>query len=179
MDRPQHAHQRALARAAFALAEVGHAEADLLISGMTERATHVRMRVHRRGIQHGDTVPARLDLHRQMASKAMLRLHVAKDRLERRVLEGRAVHVAGNPVVVCRVSLAERGQTHRRRADPAMRQLRHSQRPRAISSCCHRQPARIAHDARRCSQHRTRHCEISLEPRAALRTQRSAADFAR
>ena len=82
------ADERALARGALVLRDARHAEA------------HVRRRVERRGVEHGDAVPARLHLDRQVLQEALLRRPVLEDGLEGRVLERGAVDVARDPVVV-------------------------------------------------------------------------------
>lgn len=82
------ADERALARGALALGDARHAEA------------HVRRRVERRGVEHGDAVPAGLHLDRQVLHEALLRGPVLEDGLERRVLERGPVDVARDPVVV-------------------------------------------------------------------------------
>jgi hypothetical protein len=79
------ADQTALTRRALSRAEFGHAE------------PNVRMSVHGRGVENGDSVPAGLDLDGEVTLKAVRGFDVTENGFKGGVLKGGAVHVASDP----------------------------------------------------------------------------------
>jgi hypothetical protein len=58
----------------------------------------MRLSVEGRRVEDGNSVPARLDLNREVILESTGRLRVMEDVLEGGVLEGGSVDVSGNPV---------------------------------------------------------------------------------
>jgi hypothetical protein len=77
--------ERALRSRTLPRRELRHAELD------------VRVHVKRCRVEYGDSVPARLNLEREVALETVGIFEVAEDGFERGVFEGGTVHIAGDP----------------------------------------------------------------------------------
>lgn len=98
---PRHHHDPAISRLPIIIAnQTTLARRTLPVHQSRHPEPHVWRAVERRGVEHGDSVPAGLDLDGEVPLEAVGGGRVVEDGFEGGVFECCAVDIAGDPVVV-------------------------------------------------------------------------------